>query len=123
LGYKETKAEVQVLKILNDQGEAPEVHQGQAVKVILNRTPFYAESGGQVGDTGFLVAKHGKIRVTDTCKTNDIYVHTGVVEHGSIKTGDKVQAMIDEPRRRAIMRNHTATHYCRLLYVKPWAHI
>ena len=55
LGYKETKAEAQVLKILNDQGEISEAHQGQTVKIILNRTPFYAEAGGQVGDTGYLI--------------------------------------------------------------------
>ena len=56
------------------------------------------------------MASNGKVRVTDTQKVNDIYIHSGVIEQGSIKDGDKVQAMIDEPRRRAIMRNHTATH-------------
>jgi alanyl-tRNA synthetase len=110
LGYKETKADAQVLKILNGQGEVPQANQGQAVKIILNRTPFYAEAGGQVGDSGYLLFANGKARVTDTYKTNDIYIHSGVIEQGSLKTGDKVQAVIDEPRRRAIMRNHTATH-------------
>jgi alanyl-tRNA synthetase len=119
LGYKETKTEALVLKILNDQGEVQEARQGQSVKVILNRTPFYAEAGGQVGDTGYLNGsptkafgddKIFKVRVTDTSKTNDIYVHTGVIEQGILKRGDKVQAVIDEARRRAIMRNHTATH-------------
>ena len=81
-----------------------------AVKIILNRTPFYAEAGGQVGDSGYLMAPNGKMRVTDTRKANDIYIHSGVIERGALKTGDKVQAVIDEPRRRAIMRNHTATH-------------
>ena len=110
LGYKETKADAQVLKILNDQGEVAQANQGQVVKIILNRTPFYAEAGGQVGDSGYLLFANGKARVTDTYKTNDIYIHSGVIEQGSLKTGDKVQAVIDEPRRRAIMRNHTATH-------------
>ncbi len=131
LGYKETKAEAQVLKILSDQGETTEAKQGTRVDIILDRTPFYAEAGGQVGDTGYLTnvipAKAGiqktgspiktfgddkvfKVRVTDTQKANDIYVHSGTIEQGSIKAGDKVQAAIDEPRRRAIMRNHTATH-------------
>jgi alanyl-tRNA synthetase len=112
LGYKELKAEAKVLKILNDQGETNQAHQGQSVKIILNRTPFYAEAGGQVGDTGYLIGddKTLKVRVTDTQKANDIYVHSGMIESGAMKTGDKVQAVIDEPRRRAIMRNHTATH-------------
>ncbi len=110
LGYKETKTGAEVLKILNEQGEVYEAYQGQAVKVILNRTPFYAESGGQVGDSGYLIAPNGKVRVTDTQKTNDIYVHSGVIEHGGIKTGDKLIVAVDESRRQAIKRNHTATH-------------
>jgi len=110
LGYKEIMAEAQVLKILNDQGEAHEAHGTQAVKIILNRTPFYAEAGGQVGDKGYLKTANGKVHVTDTYKTNDIYIHSGVVEQGHISTGDSVHAVIDEQRRRAIMRNHTATH-------------
>jgi len=110
VGYKETKAGAEVLRILNEKGEIPEAYQGQAVKVILNRTPFYAEAGGQVGDTGYLVAPNGKMRVTDTQKTNDIYIHSGVIESGGIRTGDKLLISVDEPRRLSIMRNHTATH-------------
>jgi alanyl-tRNA synthetase len=110
LGYKETKEEAQILRIFNDQGEIVQAQEGQAVKIVLNRTPFYAEAGGQVGDSGYLVAAHGKVRVTDTHKTNDIYIHTCVIEQGSIKEKDKVSAVIDESRRRSIMRNHTATH-------------
>ena len=101
LGYKETKADAKVLQVIGE---------GQDIKVILDRTPFYAEAGGQVGDSGYLNGPDGKMRVTGTHKTNDIYVHSGVMEQGSIKEGDKVQAVIDEPRRRSIMRNHTATH-------------
>jgi alanyl-tRNA synthetase len=96
LGYKETKAEAKVLKVSNNQ-------------IILDRTPFYAEAGGQVGDSGFIIGPKGKMRVEDTRKTNDVYIHYGTIE-GSIKEGEKVQAVIDEPRRRAIMKNHTATH-------------
>jgi alanyl-tRNA synthetase len=101
LGYKETKAEVTVLKVTHKEDKV--------YQIILNRTPFYAESGGQVGDTGYLTGPAGKIRVEDTRKINDIYVHYGLIE-GEIREGDKMQAVIDEPRRRAIMRNHTATH-------------
>ncbi len=96
LGYKETKAEAKVLKVSGNQ-------------IILDRTPFYAEAGGQVGDTGTITGPKGKMRVEDTRKTNDIYVHYGTME-GQISEGDQVQTVIDEPRRRAIMRNHTATH-------------
>jgi alanyl-tRNA synthetase len=132
LGYKETKADAKVLKILIDeQGESLQAFESQWVKIVLDHTPFYAEAGGQVGDTGYLTnvipAKAGiqktgspiktfgddrsfKVQVTDTRKVNDVYFHSGIVREGNIKTGDKVQAMIDEPRRRAIMRNHTATH-------------
>jgi len=101
LGYKETKADAKAIQVIGE---------GQNIKVILERTPFYAESGGQVGDTGYLMGSNGKMHVTDTQKTNDIYIHSGTIEQGSIKTGDKLQAVIDEPRRMAIMRNHTATH-------------
>jgi len=132
LGYQQTKADAKVLKILNDkQEECTQADKDDEVRIILDRTPFYAEAGGQVGDTGYLTnvipAKAGiqntgspiktfgddkifKVRVTDTHKTNDIYIHSGTIEQGSIKVADKVQAVVDEPRRRAIMRNHTATH-------------
>jgi len=110
VGYKQVDTGAEVLKVLNEKGEIYEAYQGQPVKIILNRTPFYAEAGGQVGDTGYLTAPNGKVRITDTQKTNDVYIHSGVIEHGGLKTGDKVHAVIDEPRRRAIMRNHTATH-------------
>jgi alanyl-tRNA synthetase len=101
LGYKESKAEANVLNI------GPTVDERSTI--VLNRTPFYAESGGQVGDTGILVGPNGKVKVVDTKKFNDIYVHYGVIE-GEVKVGDKVQAIVDEPRRQAIKRNHTATH-------------
>ncbi|MDE2028486.1 MAG: alanine--tRNA ligase, partial [Candidatus Omnitrophica bacterium] len=102
LGYAQTKAEAKVLKIthLKDDGRA---------QIVLDRTPFYAEAGGQVGDTGDLNGPEGRMRVEDTRKINDVYIHYGVIE-GVIKEGETVQAVIDEPRRRAIMRNHTATH-------------
>jgi len=110
VGYKESKSGAEVLRILNEKGEVLEAYQGQVVKVILNRTPFYAEAGGQVGDTGYLIAPNGKMRVTETQKINDIYIHSGVIEQGGISTGDKLLVRIDESRRQAITRNHTATH-------------
>jgi alanyl-tRNA synthetase len=101
LGYSETKANAKVLKVFAE---------GEVVKIILDRTPFYAESGGQVGDTGLITGPSGKIRVEGTQKTNDIFIHAGKIESGAIKEGDQVEAVIDEKRRQSIMRNHTATH-------------
>jgi alanyl-tRNA synthetase len=101
LGYQATKSEAQVLKVTPKEDGV--------FQIILNQTPFYAESGGQVGDTGNLVGLNGKMRVADTRKINDLYIHFGLVE-GEIKEGDKVQAIVDESRRQAIRRNHTATH-------------
>ncbi|MBI3601528.1 MAG: alanine--tRNA ligase [Candidatus Omnitrophica bacterium] len=110
LGYSQLKADATVVKIFNEAGEINQATEGQAVKIILNRTPFYAEAGGQVGDTGYLTTAQAKVRVTDTQKTNDIYIHFGTIEQGVIQAKGKVQAAIDQERRLAIMRNHTATH-------------
>ncbi len=78
--------------------------------VVLDRTPFYAESGGQVGDTGWLLTKHGKFQVTDTQKNGDVIVHSGQVVEGEINSGDEVKAEVDYKRRSAIRRAHSATH-------------
>lgn len=101
VGYDVLEADAKVLKVLND---------GNQVKVILNRTPFYAASGGQVGDAGTLLTAKAVVRVTDTQKINDIYVHEGVIEQGALNEGDAVQTHVDRERRLAITRNHTATH-------------
>lgn len=100
LGYSQLKAEATVLNIMQTVDGSG---------ITLDRTPFYAESGGQVGDTGYLIGPNGRMRVVGTRKFNDIYIHDGLIE-GQIKIDDKVQAVVDEPRRQAIRRNHTATH-------------
>ncbi len=101
LGYKVLEAKAKVLKVLQE---------GNKVKIILDRTPFYAESGGQVGDAGFIRNANAAVMVTDTQKLNDVYIHSGVLERGEIKQGDEVEAHVGAIRRQAIMRNHTATH-------------
>ena len=78
--------------------------------VVLDRTPFYAESGGQVGDTGWLTGAAGKFRVTDTQKNGDVFVHVGRVTDGVINDGETVTAVVDATRRNAIRRAHSATH-------------
>jgi alanyl-tRNA synthetase len=101
LGYQEIKASARVLKVIHKEGNISQI--------ILDQTPFYAESGGQVGDTGYLKGPKGQMRVEDTRKINDIYIHYGSIE-GVIEEGQIVQAEINQSRRQAIRRNHTATH-------------
>jgi alanyl-tRNA synthetase len=88
-----------------------EASQGQQVQVALDRTPFYAESGGQVGDTGLLVGPRGRVRVEDTQRpVPGLIVHYGIIEEGVVGLGEPLEAQVDGARRRHIMRNHTATH-------------
>ncbi len=110
VGYTHYSAKGKVLKIFISDKEVREASQGDAVKVILDKTPFYAESGGQIGDSGFLLTGTAKIRVEDTQKINDVYLHVGKVSEGIVRSGDPVHAEVDDQRRIAIMRNHTATH-------------
>ncbi|MBL8013489.1 MAG: alanine--tRNA ligase [Candidatus Omnitrophica bacterium] len=110
LGYEHDSCEGTVLKIFKDDGEINEAKEGDVVKIVLDQTVFYAESGGQIGDTGTLWAPKVRIRVNDTQKINEIFIHYCVIEEGLIKVGDKLGAQIDDARRLAIMRNHTATH-------------
>jgi alanyl-tRNA synthetase len=111
LGYDTTSAEAKVVGLLTADGIVDEVDAGQPVEVILDRTPFYGESGGQVGDTGTIRTETGLIDIDDTVKpTPDIYVHRGVVAEGFVRAGEMAHVVVDGARRRAIQRNHTATH-------------
>jgi alanyl-tRNA synthetase len=88
-----------------------EADAGQTVEVVLDRTPFYGESGGQIGDTGQIRTDTGVIDIDDTFKpTPDVYVHRGMVAEGFVRAGESAVAEIDRERRQAIRRNHTATH-------------
>jgi len=100
------------IAVLLKGGEiVPEVGDGEEAAVILSVTPFYAEGGGQVGDTGTIVAPLGKMRVTGVQKMPDGTVyHLGYIEEGVLKTGDAVKMAVDMARRQATARNHTATH-------------
>lgn len=86
------------------------VDEGFQVRVLLSRSPFYAEGGGQVGDTGLLYGPNGVIRVDDTQKEADAFVHIGQVTQGYVSVGDKLRAVVDASARRKIMAHHTATH-------------
>ncbi|MBR6716939.1 MAG: alanine--tRNA ligase [Oscillospiraceae bacterium] len=115
-GYTETEGEAKVLAILANGQAADTLEAGQDGVVILDRTPFYAESGGQVGDTGeieILAENEAEVvfGVADTRKGGDgHYLHMGTLEQGTLHVGDAVFAKIDVRRRRSIMRNHTAAH-------------
>jgi alanyl-tRNA synthetase len=111
LGYDTLTAESTIVALIGPEGVIEVADAGQAVEVVLDRTPFYGESGGQVGDTGRIRTDTGLIDIDDTVKpTPDLFVHRGVVAEGFIRTGEAVTATVDGSRRRAIQRNHTATH-------------
>jgi alanyl-tRNA synthetase len=114
VGYAELSSLAEVKVILVD-GEAVEsAEAGTEVQIVLNQTPFYAESGGQLGDKGYLQSgENGDgllVRVDDVKKESDFFVHFGLVERGMLKVGDSLTAKIDNSGRRRIQANHTATH-------------
>ena len=111
-GYTDNKTEAKVTALIDpDVNEATGSKEGGAVVVVLDNTPFYAESGGQVGDTGYIYSDNCKIKINDTKKTHDgIWLHFGTVEEGCVSVGDTVTAEIDVSRRDAIRRNHSAAH-------------
>jgi alanyl-tRNA synthetase len=94
----------------NDGKSLKKLEEGQRGLVVLDRTPFYAESGGQIGDTGVLAADGISFRVEDTQASGDQHLHVGVMEAGSLEPGLSVNAFVDAERRRRIMLNHSATH-------------
>ena len=111
LGYEQISADAGVVAILQNETEIDQLENGDQSIVILDRTPFYAESGGQVGDIGTLTIGEATLfKVRDTQKQNDVFLHIGSLESGEIRRGDTVSARIDEEYRRAVMLNHSATH-------------
>ena len=110
IGYEQMAGEGKILKLFISDQDVNEASEGDAVKVILDRTPFYAEAGGQVGDSGYFNGPQGRIRITDTQKVSDISIHSGRVEAGKFTAHETVSMIVDEERRLSVMRNHTATH-------------
>ena len=109
-GYEGVTGESTVLALFNDGKAVDELTVGDDGAVILSSTPFYAESGGQVGDTGILTSKDHSFTVLDTQKSSKAIVHFGSVQAGGLKVGDKVEASVDVEKRQAIRLNHSATH-------------
>ncbi|HEY1362606.1 MAG TPA: alanine--tRNA ligase [Xanthobacteraceae bacterium] len=111
LGYETERAEAVVAALVKEGGEVGALAAGESGAVIVNQTPFYAEAGGQVGDTGTMRGDGVHFRVTDTQKkAGDLYVHLGVVEQGTLVAGAPLALEVDHARRSAIRRNHSATH-------------
>jgi alanyl-tRNA synthetase len=109
-GYTELQTQSQVEALLVNGEAVATADAGTEVQVVLNQTPFYAESGGQVGDRGYLLGDRVVIRVDDVQKESDFFVHFGRIERGSLSVGDTVNAQIDRACRRRAQANHTATH-------------
>ena len=111
LGYETESAEGVVSALVRDGKEVDALKKGDSGAVVLNQTPFYGESGGQVGDTGVMTADGVRFKVTDTQKhLGDVFVHIGVVEEGTLKVGAALALEVDHHRRGTIRKNHSATH-------------
>jgi alanyl-tRNA synthetase len=111
VGYDELKATSKVVAVYLDGNSVAELKHGQAGVVVLDTTPFYAESGGQVGDAGVLVSGSASFAVEDTLKIKaDVYGHHGTLTQGTLAVGDHVDAQVDTQVRAATVRNHSATH-------------
>jgi alanyl-tRNA synthetase len=111
LGYETETAAGVTAALVRDSKEVAALAKGEAGAVVLNQTPFYGESGGQIGDTGTLTGEGVRFRVSDTQKrAGDVLVHSGVVEEGTLKVGLPLTLEVDHSRRSAVRANHSATH-------------
>lgn len=109
-GYKRCEAEATVLAIVSSGRRVKKAKKGDSVELILDKTPFYGEAGGQIGDSGHIITKRAKLKVTDVKRIGDITLHLGEVIKDEIKEASKVKAVVDSDSRLDIARNHTATH-------------
>jgi alanyl-tRNA synthetase len=110
LGYDTEHAEGQILALVKDGNRANAATAGSEVQVVVNQTPFYAEAGGQVGDTGLIRTETGEAKVTDTRKVAGVFIHFAEVTEGRIEPGQGAELSVDHLRRTAIRANHSATH-------------
>lgn len=109
-GYAKLKGTSNVLAIAKGSERVEEAEAGEEVTLVLDRSTFYAESGGQVGDTGIIESDDASLKVIDTKKSNGKFLHVCKVENGVVKVGDKVTTLVDKERRQSIKRNHSAVH-------------
>ncbi len=109
-GYDTTEGQGQIIAIYKDGTLVDEVTEGDEALIVLNQTPFYAESGGQIGDTGIFKNETGIFEVQDTKKSGNAFVHQGIVTMGNLKVTQNVEATVKAELRAATARNHSATH-------------
>ena len=110
-GYDRLEDQAKVTALVDSEGNAlAALEAGQKGVVVLDRTPFYGESGGQVGDTGYLHVDGGRFQVTDTQKQSGHHLHQGIMVEGSLSVGASVRGEVDASLRTATIRNHSATH-------------
>ena len=110
LGYDTESAEAQIVALVRDGARVESAKEGDSVQVVLNQTPFYAESGGQVGDSGFLRSDDAEARITDTRQVAGVFIHFAEVTKGTLTSVDAAELQVDHHRRSAIRANHSATH-------------
>ncbi|TKW65721.1 MAG: alanine--tRNA ligase [Paracoccus denitrificans] len=110
LGYDTETAEGQVLALVRDGAAIEIAKEGEAVQVVVNQTPFYAESGGQVGDVGTIQTESGLVRISDTKKSGGVFIHIGEVTMGQVNRGQAAKLEVDHGNRSNIRANHSATH-------------
>ncbi|MEQ9622826.1 alanine--tRNA ligase [Coleofasciculus chthonoplastes] len=110
LGYSEPQSTAKIEALLVEGQAVESASSGTEIQIILDQTPFYAESGGQIGDRGYLSGDNLVVRIDDVKKESDFFVHFGRVERGTLNLGDTVTAQIDRACRRRAQANHTATH-------------
>ncbi|MGN0736442.1 MAG: alanine--tRNA ligase [Anaerovoracaceae bacterium] len=109
-GYEKVEDEGNVLALIGESGLVESASEGHKVKIILDKTPFYAEGGGQVNDNGFMSTKDCAVKIDKVEKKDGVFYHSGTVLNGTLKSGDIVLAHIDHIKRNKTARNHTATH-------------
>jgi alanyl-tRNA synthetase len=110
LGYETERAEGRIVALVAEGQETAQAAQGTRVQIVLNQTPFYAEAGGQVGDSGVIETASGRARVSDCRKVAGVFVHVAEVEQGDIRSGEAARLEVDHDRRGTIRANHSATH-------------
>ena len=111
LGYETLMAQAKVISLLKHGKEVDSARAGDQVEIILDRTPFYGEAGGQIGDTGWIASDSCRVEIEDTLRyPASLIIHKGKLIEGVLSPGDTVNAMVDEKRRNSIAHNHTATH-------------
>ncbi|MFT3653878.1 Alanine--tRNA ligase [Bacillus sp. B01(2024)] len=111
VGYSSVKTEAKVIELLHDGQLISEAHEGDTVQILLDETPFYAESGGQIGDRGVLRSAQALVTIKDVKKApNGQHVHEGTVDSGTLQKGASVTAEVEDQMRSGVVKNHTATH-------------